>query len=113
MGKHSRKRQRTAGGNGSVLPLGARVDVVDDASKDDVERRLESLLFGTPYVPSAIGKQNAADPLEDEDIDGIDGAGAELEAMLDADVRVSLRSTIFAPSCDHAMLALLRRRRPL
>jgi U3 small nucleolar RNA-associated protein 18 len=60
------------------------VSLTDNASKDDEERRLESLLFGVPFVPS------------DKDIfvvsDGKEGAEEfgegvkELENMLDTDV---------------------------
>ncbi|KAG9310283.1 hypothetical protein JVU11DRAFT_9401 [Chiua virens] len=46
MGK-SRKRQKS---QQNVQPLGART-FADDTAKDDEERRLESMLFGVPYVP--------------------------------------------------------------
>ena len=87
MGKHSRKRQRT---DDASIPLGAQLALADDASKDDEERRLESLLFGKPYVSRGDVK-SAFDYEGDE---SVDVGGAELEAMLDADVRrqISMQS---------------------
>ncbi|KAJ6612263.1 WD40-repeat-containing domain protein [Mycena sp. CBHHK59/15] len=49
MPKHPRKRQKTSDDSASAT----RKALVDDANKDDEERRLESLLFGTKFVPSA------------------------------------------------------------
>ncbi|KAJ6460371.1 WD40-repeat-containing domain protein [Mycena vitilis] len=46
MPKHPRKRQKTDASS-------VQRALVDDANKDDEERRLESLLFGTKFVPSA------------------------------------------------------------
>ena len=90
MGKHSRKRQRT---DDAAPPLGAQFALADDASKDDEERRLESLLFGKPYVPRGEAK-SAFDHEGDGSVGGLDVGGADLEAMLDADVRrqISKRS---------------------
>jgi hypothetical protein len=48
MPKHPRKRQKTTNDSYDVQRA-----LVDDSSKDDEERRLESLLFGTKFVPSA------------------------------------------------------------
>ncbi|KAJ6570248.1 WD40-repeat-containing domain protein [Mycena vulgaris] len=48
MPKHPRKRQKTAEDSSSATQKA----LIDDASKDDEERRLESLLFGTKFVPS-------------------------------------------------------------
>jgi U3 small nucleolar RNA-associated protein 18 len=72
-------------------PLGAeevQALVADDAAKDDEERRLESILFGTPYVPTGKGKAKE-DALDEtfEDADINEDAGRELENMLDTDVR--------------------------
>ena len=88
MGKHSRKRQKTEKSvHELVQPLGTRVSLTDDASKDDEERRLESLLFGVPFVPS---RKNERDILiltdEDGDRDEPIQSGKDLENMLDTDV---------------------------
>ncbi|KAJ7454836.1 WD40-repeat-containing domain protein [Mycena latifolia] len=48
MPKHPRKRQKTADDSSSATQRA----LVDEASKDDEERRLESMLFGTKFVPS-------------------------------------------------------------
>ncbi|VDB86541.1 unnamed protein product [Peniophora sp. CBMAI 1063] len=76
MGKHARKRQRT---DDVAPPLGSELGLADEAGKDDEERRLESLLFGKPYIP--CGEAKSAFSQEE---DGV--VGAELEAMLDADL---------------------------
>jgi U3 small nucleolar RNA-associated protein 18 len=88
MGKHSRKRQKTEKSvHELVQPLGTRVSLTDDASKDDEERRLESLLFGVPFVPS---RKNKHDILiisdEDGDVEELTQGRRELENMLDTDV---------------------------
>ena len=89
MAKHSRKRQRLEKATESdSLPLGARPSLTDDASKDDEERRLESLLFGTPFVPSGKGKETIL--VVGNESDGGDeanaGGAAEFEGLLDDDV---------------------------
>jgi U3 small nucleolar RNA-associated protein 18 len=88
MGKHTRKRQKTEKlAHELVQPLGTRVSLTDDASKDDEERRLESLLFGVPFVPSGTDNRNilvVSDGEEGEE--GLMGRGKELENMLDTDV---------------------------
>ncbi len=66
MPKHGPKRQKTSAD--------------DNASKDDEERRLESLLFGVPYVPA--GEEIV---LEDGD-EGEDENGKELQNLTDGDV---------------------------
>ena len=71
MGKHSRKRQRT---DDAAPPLGAQFALADDASKDDEERRLESLLFGKPYVPRGEAK-SAFDHEGDGSVGGLDVGG--------------------------------------
>ncbi|KAF9051089.1 WD40 repeat-like protein [Hymenopellis radicata] len=74
MAKHGRKRQRVAKDESKgPNPL------LDDASKDDEERRLESLLFGTPYIPS--GSNNVIE-IEDDEVD----AGKEFQNLDDADL---------------------------
>ncbi|KAK0475155.1 WD40-repeat-containing domain protein [Armillaria novae-zelandiae] len=66
MPKRGPKRQKTSGD--------------DNASKDDEERRLESLLFGVPYVPG--GEEIV---LEDED-EGEEENGKELQNLTDGDL---------------------------
>ena len=85
MGKHARKRLKT---ENPVAPLGSRVSLTDDANKDDEERRLESLLFGVPFVPSVKGHKTILTISDDEEEVPADG-GAELENMLDTDVSFS------------------------
>ncbi|KAI0063229.1 WD40 repeat-like protein [Artomyces pyxidatus] len=87
MGKHARKRQRTTkASNKEQIPLGAKVSLTDDASKDDEERRLESLLFGTPYIPSGKNKETVITVGErDEGREEMDAAG-ELGGLLDTDL---------------------------
>lgn len=66
------------------------MSVTDDTNKDDEERRLESLLFGVPFVPSEKGKGNRdvliiSEDEEDEELGAVSGS-KELENMLDTDV---------------------------
>lgn len=94
MGKNSRKRQRTEQSDqAEIQPLGARASITDDASKDDEERRLESLLFGIPFVPSEKGKGNknvlVVSDDEDEPERGTASGSKELENLLDTDVSCS------------------------
>ena len=83
MAKHARKRQRTdAAASESAQPLGSRTALADGA-KDDEERRLESLLFGVPFVPSDDGEDDGEEPGQGgEDA----GMGKELDGLLDTDV---------------------------
>lgn len=82
MGKHAHKRLKT---ESSIAPLGSRVSLTDDTNKDDEERKLESLLFGVPFVPFAKGHKDTLTISDDEEGALVDG-GAELENMLDTDV---------------------------
>ena len=91
MGKQSRKRQKTSKED-NIQPLGSHA-FVDDTTKDDEERRLESMLFGVPYVPSekSKGRRRGDDAgivvisdAEDEAV--AEGNLKELENMLDSDV---------------------------
>ena len=94
MGKHPRKRQRKdRPAHESVAPLGTTVLLDEDADKDDEERKLESLLFGKPFV-SASGRRNEVTTIEgvEEEYGGADVNTAELEGMLDSDV--SYRSAL-------------------
>ncbi|CAK5268602.1 unnamed protein product [Mycena citricolor] len=45
MPKHPRKRQKT-------VDASLELELLDDSQKDDEERRLENVLFGTKYVPA-------------------------------------------------------------
>ena len=44
-------------GDGEFKPLGSGKRVWEDDDKDDEERRPESALFGTPYVPVRTGDE--------------------------------------------------------
>lgn len=78
MPKNSKKRQRLDNPPKKKSQASATLErLLDDDSKDDEERRLESMLFGVPYVPSSKGAV-----LEDEDEDG----GRPMAALLDSDV---------------------------
>ena len=68
----------------SVAPLGTAL-LDDDTDKDDDERKLESLLFGKPFV-SRRGKGVTAIEDVQEEYDGADVTAAELEGILDSDV---------------------------
>jgi U3 small nucleolar RNA-associated protein 18 len=85
MGKYARKKQKTGKATSEVEPLGTRVSLTDDASKDDEERRLESLLFGTHFVPSGIENADVL-VLSDGEEDFMEETGKELEHMEDTDV---------------------------
>ncbi|KAJ7086042.1 WD40-repeat-containing domain protein [Mycena belliarum] len=50
MPKHPRKRQKTGLDSSSATHRA----LIDDESKDEEERRLESMLFGTKFVPNTI-----------------------------------------------------------
>ena len=87
MANHARKRQKTKK-TPHVRPLGTAAALTDDASKDDEERQLESLLFGKPFVP-ASGKQENTDRRDEDDDDdegGPLGVDQELQNLTDADV---------------------------
>ena len=86
MVNHPRKRQKTRRCTPEeVRPLGSYVSLTEDANKDEEERRLESLLFGTPFVRSGKEKTQLA-PHSDEDDGEVLGDGKELENLTDADV---------------------------
>lgn len=65
--------------------------LMDDETKDDEERRLESLLFGVKYVPKEKGKGKMD---SDSDTDEEDGGEDEEEGargmqhLLDQDVSI-------------------------
>lgn len=94
MAKHPRKKQKVVE---QVQPLGETREVDDDAEKDDEERRLESLLFGKPFVPRTGAKGKGKDILvvadEEDEEDGIElefAGGKELDGLRDADVSNAL-----------------------
>jgi U3 small nucleolar RNA-associated protein 18 len=106
MGKLSRKRQKTEKSVRELVePLGTRVSLTDDASKDDEERRLESLLFGIPFVPSTKDTILMVPDGEEGQEELADG-GKELENMLDADVS---DCNGFSP-CSSGVLKLQKKR---
>lgn len=91
-GKHtavkSRSKSRLAAldDDGDFEPLGSSKRVWEDEEKDDEERRLESTLFGRPYVPMRTGDES------DEEDEGmleaeVDLAGNEFANLLDSEVR--------------------------
>jgi U3 small nucleolar RNA-associated protein 18 len=89
MPKNGHKRQKTsrAKGDHADQPLpnkAARLEMLlDDESKDDEERRLESLLFGVKYTPK--GEDISINHDEDSDeADTQEGRG--LQHLLDQDV---------------------------
>ena len=89
MVKHPRKKQRLENEK-TAQPLGSARPEDIEAEKDDEERRLESLLFGTDYQPSGKGKgREAGLIIVSEGEDGADAnAGNELEQLQDSDVRI-------------------------
>ena len=70
-------------------PLGSNKRVWEDDDKDDEERRLESISFGRPYVPSSKGRTGGDSEEEDEDMPeaDIDLAGNEFANLMDSEVR--------------------------
>ncbi|KAJ3536589.1 hypothetical protein NM688_g6817 [Phlebia brevispora] len=88
MGKRANKRQKTGKASAQAAqPLGAEItnpSLLDDASKDDEERKLESMLFGKAYVPAPL-QDNILVVSDDEQEDEPEGA-KEFETMLDSDL---------------------------
>jgi hypothetical protein len=81
----------------------------DEADKDDEERKLESLLFGRPFV-SGRGRVAAIENVEEEggeEDGGADVTTAELEGILDSDVSNRWHSR---DSCLTSLSAFLRGR---
>jgi U3 small nucleolar RNA-associated protein 18 len=86
MPRNARKRQKL----GKEVDTVAVEPVLDDSLKDDEERRLESLIFGVPYKPTAVESKNilvVSDEEDDEDAE-LEGGGKEFEAVRDEDVSV-------------------------
>ncbi|OJA21085.1 hypothetical protein AZE42_07729 [Rhizopogon vesiculosus] len=85
MVKNPRKRQKTGKVQHEKVPLGAKTALLDDASKDDEERRLENLLFGVPYAPGKSGREILVVSDEEADDGQLEG-GREFENLLDSDL---------------------------
>jgi len=101
--KRSRKRQKTGkhssakfksrpvpiNDDGDFEPLGSSKRVWEDEDKDDEERRLESVLFGKPYVPSSRRRVGGVSDEEDEGMPeaDLDLAGNEFANLMDSEVR--------------------------
>ena len=94
MPKNARKRQKTSQAKGDHGPYAeqplpnkaARLEMLlDEESKDDEERRLESLLFGVKYNPK--GEDLTINHDEDEGSTDVDNQGGRgLQHLLDQDV---------------------------
>ncbi|KAF6758824.1 WD40-repeat-containing domain protein [Ephemerocybe angulata] len=70
MVRHAKKKQKTSKTTAvNVHDTSARLDLLlDDSTKDDEERRLESALFGVKYAPGGSGKgKEKPIELDDED----------------------------------------------
>jgi hypothetical protein len=96
MPKNARKRQKTSqakGDHGSYaeqsLPnKAARLEMLlDEESKDDEERRLESLLFGVKYIPKGEDIITNHDEEEGSSDEMDNQGGRGLQHLLDQDVR--------------------------
>ncbi|KAF8272408.1 WD40-repeat-containing domain protein, partial [Lactarius quietus] len=80
MGKHTRKRLRKdRSAHERAIPLGAAVQL-DDEVKDDEERKLESLLFGKPFVSRRERTTVCEEDVSESDND-IEVNAAELEGL--------------------------------
>jgi len=91
MAKHPRKRQKASKDDNPHPNKTARLEMLlDDESKDDEERRLESMLFGVKYVPRERGKGKATD-ISDEDYEQVEDveeeSGRGLQHLMDQEVR--------------------------
>ncbi|KAJ8703330.1 U3 snoRNP protein [Pleurotus ostreatus] len=82
--KHSRKRQKLD----DRQPLGSSNRTAAASEKDDEERRLEELIFGVPFVPSAVNAAKSRTELVDDDDEGegIHSTGKEMDGLLDSDI---------------------------
>ncbi|KIM47345.1 hypothetical protein M413DRAFT_440781 [Hebeloma cylindrosporum] len=90
MAKHPRKRQKTSKGSEhdkSGPNKAARLELLlDDETKDDEERKLESLLFGVKYVPREGGKGKMKQTSDYEGEDSEEEGGRELQHLMDQDL---------------------------
>ncbi|KAF4566537.1 hypothetical protein EYR36_011968 [Pleurotus pulmonarius] len=82
--KHSRKRQKLD----NRQPLGSSNRAAATSEKDDEERRLEELIFGVPFVPSAANSGNRRAELIDGDDEEevVPSTGKEMDGLLDSDI---------------------------
>lgn len=86
MGKHARKKQKTAP-PAEVEPLGMVADHAHDTAKDEEEMRLESFLFGT--TDGAAGSDDEHDIFID---DGAEYGGTSEFRNIDDDEVSVIRS---------------------
>lgn len=93
--KRASKRLKTEKPTPQPLGSGAAA-LLDESLKDDEERRLESLLFGTKFTPRRRDDANILIITDDEDSDGELEGGNELQNLLDTDV--SLPSRFLVPN---------------
>ncbi|KAI0666186.1 WD40-repeat-containing domain protein [Trametes maxima] len=81
MGKHARKKQKTAGPVENE-PLGAIAGHESNTTKDEEELRLESFLFGaTDAIAGSFGSQNLV--YEDEEEEHYHGGASEFQYVMD------------------------------
>jgi U3 small nucleolar RNA-associated protein 18 len=93
MGKHSKKRQRTTrdGDTSNLKPLGSIIAIGDEDDKDEEEKRLETLLFGTTFPVSNTAQSGSLLHEKETNEVTIDADGG-LANLLDSDV-----------SCNHCL----------
>ncbi|RDB27348.1 putative U3 small nucleolar RNA-associated protein 18 [Hypsizygus marmoreus] len=81
MAKHPHKKQKTLKEIKDIQPLGINL-LTDDASKDDEERRLESILFSTKFVP----RENEISTSPGDKSDDAGGGGNAMNHLTDTDL---------------------------
>lgn len=72
------------------MPLGTPLSVDNETEKDDEERRLESMLFGTKFVPMDVSGMEfmvSDDEGVGERPDGEEEGAGRLQHLSDSDVR--------------------------
>jgi hypothetical protein len=91
MGKHSKKRQRTTNDadTSNLQPLGSMTSLVDD--KNEEEKRLEHLLFGTTFTSSQTGPLLHTNETNQANLDVNGDVNGELGNVMDSDVRSYLQ----------------------
>lgn len=89
MPKHPRKKQKmsTSRHDTEQQPLGSVVLLTDDASKDEEEQRLESMLFGTASFDIDDIQQRT--PIAVDEFGHGESGDKELKNMLDSDVSLN------------------------
>ncbi|KAG6828730.1 hypothetical protein H0H92_006918 [Tricholoma furcatifolium] len=93
MARHPRKKQKTSQEVQHIQPLGENV-LTNDALKDDEERRLESMLFGTRFLPTS------KDTGVSDEEDAHEYGGNVLNNLLDSDLFFVDDSAV-GPSAPH------------